>query len=177
MAKKLTELTTREKAALAYAYFENITDAKELFALSHDMDNYSSNEDTTKVRANLWRRSPSVVDYYRSLEAKFEARVRAEVASQVKVARTDPTYTPGDTVDFTNLDQFFAYANKQANVIEDEKDRQFYLKTIADLMRFKEGSQDKNQDIQRFYTPLLCRDCPLHQEAEQRIKEEAKAKK
>ena len=41
-------------------------------------------------------------------------------------------------------------------------------------MRFKEGAQDKNQDIQRFYTPLLCRECPLHQEAEAKLEEEKK---
>lgn len=173
MPRKLTELTIQEKAALAYAYFENVTNAQEIFALGHDMSKYSTNAERAKVRANEWRRSPSVLDYYRTLEAKFEHRVRSEVDAQLKVARTDPTYTPG-TVDFTNLDEFFAYANKQANVIQDEKDRQFYLKTIADLMRFKEGAQDKNQDIQRFYTPLLCRECPLHIEAEKQLKKEKK---
>lgn len=176
MAKKLTELTDMEKAALAFAYFENVTDAQKIFALGHDMSKYSTNPDVSRNRANEWRRSASVVDYFRTLEAKVEHRIRAEVDAQLKVARTDPSYTPG-TVDFTNLDEFFAYANRQANVIEDEKDRQFYLKTIADLMRFKEGAQDKNQDIQRFYTPLLCRDCPLHQRAEAEIAEEAEAKK
>lgn len=173
MAQKLTELTKQEKAALAYAYFENVTNAQEIFALGHDMSKYSSNPDVARNRANEWRRSASVMDYYRTLESKIEHRIKSEVDAQLKVARTDPTYTPG-TVDFTNLDEFFAYANKQANIIEDEKDRQFYLKTIADLMRFKEGSQDKNQDVQRFYTPLLCRDCPLHQEAEAKLEQKKK---
>ena len=173
MPKRISELTKLEKAALAYAYFENVTNAQELFALCHDMTKYSSQPAVTKNRANEWRRSVNVMDYYRTLESKFENRVQAEVDARLKVARKDPTYTPG-SVDFTNLDEFFAYANKQANVIEDEKDRQFYLKTIADLMRFKEGAQDKNQDIQRFYTPLLCRDCPLHQEAEQKLAKEKK---
>lgn len=173
MGRKFAELTDREKAALAYAYIENINNAQEIFALGHDMSKYSTNPDRAKNRASEWRRSPSVVEYCHALEAKIEHRVKSEVDAQLKVARVDPTYTPG-TVDFTNLDEFFAYANKQANVIEDEKDRQFYLKTIADLMRFKEGAQDKNQDIQRFYTPLLCRECPLHIEAEKNLKKEKK---
>lgn len=173
MPKKMNDLTEREKAALAYSWFENVNNSQQLYALCHDMSQYSSNPIVAKNRANDWRRSAYVVEYWKSLEAKFEARVAAEVDSRLKVARQDPTYTPG-SVDFTNLDEFFAYANKQANVIEDEKDRQFYLKTIADLMRFKEGAQDKNQDIQRFYTPLLCRDCPLHKEAEERMEEEKK---
>ena len=173
MTKILNDLTPLEKAALAYAYFENVTNSQEIFALGHDMSKFSDNSGTAKNRANAWLRSPSVQDYKRTIEAKIEHRIRSEVDSQLKVARTDPTYTPG-SVDFTNLDEFFAYANKQANVIEDEKDRQFYLKTIADLMRFKEGAQDKNQDIQRFYTPLLCRECPLHQEAEAKLEEEKK---
>ena len=81
----------------------------------------------------------------------------------MQAAEKDPSYNPGAATDYTNLDEFLAAANRMANTLEDEKDKQFYLKTIADLMRFKEGSQDKNQDIQRFYTPLLCRECPLYQ--------------
>ena len=162
MGARKKELKPIEKAAIAYSFFEGVTNARELFAMCHDMSKYSDNEEVTRVRANSWRRSALVEEYYHTLEAKLEHRVNTAVDSKLKIAREDPTYTPG-TIDFTNLDEFLAEANKQANLLADEKDKQFYLKTIADLMRFKEGSQDKNQDIQRFYTPLLCRDCPLYQ--------------
>lgn len=169
MGKSKKPLSIREKAALAYAFFEGVTDNRELFAICHDMDGFSDNPNVAKNRAGLWRRSDMVAEYEASLKQRFEDRVDAEVMARVKVAKADPLYAPSSSIDFTNLDEFLAEANRQANLLEDEKDKQFYLKTIADLMRFKEGSQDKNQDIQRFYTPLLCRECPLHKAAEKEL--------
>lgn len=163
-------LSYREKAALAYAFFEGFGENRELYALCHDMEHLSDNPSVAKNRAGKWRNSSPVQEYIASLQKRFDDRVSAEVLSQLKQAREDPTYTPSSGIDFTNLDEFLAEANRQANLLEDEKDKQFYLKTIADLMRFKEGAQDKNQDIQRFYTPILCRECPLHQEAEKELK-------
>lgn len=155
-------LTEREKMAITYAVVENITKAGEIYALAHDMSELSDNPLTAKNRANVWRRSVPVDTYFKRVEGILANRVDIAVKSQLKMAREDPYYTPTSGIDFTNLDEFLAEANRQANNLEDEKDKQFYLKTIADLMRFKEGSQDKNQDIQRFYTPLLCRECPLY---------------
>lgn len=162
-------LTYSEKAALAFAFFEGVTDNRQLYALCHDMDKLSDNPNVAKNRAGRWRNSTLVQEYEASLQKRFEDRVNADVMAQLKRAGEDPSYTPSSGIDFTNLDEFLAEANRQANLLEDEKDKQFYLKTIADLMRFKEGAQDKNQDIQRFYTPLLCRECPLHLEAEKEL--------
>lgn len=156
------KLTDRERAGICLALFEGITEAVKIYPLCVDMDGKSMHPQVVRNRASLWRKSKPVQEYFNYVETVMNDRIEKEVALRLKAAEKDPSYNPGAATDYTNLDEFLAAANRMANTLEDEKDKQFYLKTIADLMRFKEGSQDKNQDIQRFYTPLLCRECPLY---------------
>lgn len=162
-------LSDLEKMAIAYCFMEGITASQQMYGLCHDRDDYTPNKQVWRNLASQWKKSEAVQAYMASLKAKFDIRVDSAVQAALKNAKADPTYVPSASIDFTNLDQFLAEANRLANNLDDEKDKQFYLKTIADLMRFKEGSQNKDQEIQRFYTPLLCRDCPLHQEAEAKL--------
>lgn len=165
----MTQLSELEKMALAYCFMEGITASQQMYGLCHNREEYTPNKQVWRNLSSQWKKSEPVQAYLASLKARFDTRVDSAVQAALKNAKADPTYVPSASIDFTNLDQFLAEANRLANNLDDEKDKQFYLKTIADLMRFKEGSQDKNQDIQRFYTPLLCRDCPLHKEAEEKL--------
>lgn len=65
-------------------------------------------------------------------------------------------------VDFANRDDFISYCTAAANRVQDERQRLDYLKILADLQRFKESQTTENNDIQRFYTPLKCCNCPLY---------------
>lgn len=163
-------ISAKEKMAICYAFIENIERVGDIYRLCHDdIDPSLPNSDPmVKARIYRWSNNQAVKEYMEHVRHTFEMRVDTVVASKLELVKKDPEYThDSDSVDFRNLDEFLAEANIKANTLKDEKDKQFYLKTIADLMRFKEGSQEKNQDIQRFYTPLLCRQCPLYKKEQE----------
>lgn len=72
---------------------------------------------------------------------------------------------PGLEVDFRDREQFLNFLNAEANRIKDGKTRLDVLKMLSDLQRMKEAENGKNGEIQRFYTPLQCRDCELYRKA------------
>lgn len=76
---------------------------------------------------------------------------------------------PGLEVDFRDREQFLNFLNAEANRIKDGKTRLDVLKMLSDLQRMKEAENGKNGEIQRFYTPLLCRDCELYRKAKAEI--------
>ena len=72
-------------------------------------------------------------------------------------------------VDFRDREQFLNFLNAEANRIKDGKTRLDVLKMLSDLQRMKEAENGKNGEIQRFYTPLQCRDCELYCKAKAEI--------
>ena len=56
------------------------------------------------------------------------------------------------------------FSEEYANEIKDDKLRNDILKMLSDNLRYKDGENDENNEIQRFYTPLLCKDCKLYQD-------------
>lgn len=76
---------------------------------------------------------------------------------------------PGLEVDFRDREQFLNFLNAEANRIKDGKTRLDVLKMLSDLQRMKEAENGKNGEIQRFYTPLQCRDCELYRKAKVEI--------
>lgn len=75
----------------------------------------------------------------------------------------------GLEVDFRDREQFLNFLNAEANRIKDGKTRLDVLKMLSDLQRMKEAENGKNGEIQRFYTPLQCRDCELYCKAKAEI--------
>ena len=75
----------------------------------------------------------------------------------------------GREVDFRDREQFLNFLNAEANRIKDGKTRLDVLKMLSDLQRMKEAENGKNGEIQRFYTPLQCRDCELYRKAKAEI--------
>lgn len=73
-------------------------------------------------------------------------------------------------VDFRDREQFLNFLNAEANRIKDGKTRLDMLKMLSDLQRMKEAENGKNGEIQRFYSPLQCRDCELYRKAKGEIK-------
>lgn len=73
--------------------------------------------------------------------------------------------------EFLNLldrDVFLDEINKRANKVTEEKEKREYLKMISDNLRYKDSENGENNDIQRFYTPILCQDCPLYQKEKEK---------
>ena len=67
-------------------------------------------------------------------------------------------------MNFLDRDEFLKFLNDRANEIKDDKLRNDILKMLSDNLRYKDSEAGENNDIQRFYTPILCQDCPLYQQ-------------
>lgn len=166
-SREKKDLTPMEKAAITYCYFHRCRSWREPYMMCHpDCDQL--NPDYYQSYVSSWKNSPKVREYYASLEATEIVRIR-EMRTECKTEIEDNS---GHT-DFTNVNEFMSFLNSQANVISDEKDKREYLKMIADLMRFKEGSAEKDNEVMRFYTPVICRqNCPLYAEAQAKLEQD-----
>lgn len=169
MAKELTEL---EKAVLAYGYLDGLKgSALDLYLLCHKLTGNASDK-TIYEKASRWKNSGQAKEFLAGLKKRDEIRIANQVEARIS-SMEKGTYKPEEAelgnINFRNVDEFLSFANTQANLVKDEKDRREYLKIISDLMRFKEGSQDKDGDIQRFYVPVRCHECPLYKREEETL--------
>lgn len=172
-------LTDREKAVLTYAVTENIEDWRFLYMLASDKSVTSikkRSDDNIGASASTWKNNPSVKSYYLAKKVEYEGRLKQMIETErQKWINADESekakiISESDTnmkIDFTDREQFMRFINKQLNEVEEEKDRQTYLKMISDNMRFKEDKPEKGDvDIMRFYVPLTCKDCALYKRAQ-----------
>lgn len=160
-------LTRREEAALVWGFFNQTKSFEDMYRIAFGKDD---DEKLNRPNVSRWKHRPQVERYWNELQhlddVRVGERVKIELAKQLKERESAPDTAPliGQIggIDFTDVGQFISFLNSQANTITDEKDKREYLKMLADLLRFKEGSQDKGNDVMRFYTPLKCRDCVLY---------------
>ena len=170
MARKIHKLSDSEEAALLWGFYTT-TSYKEgskwerMFDICHPGKEYSTHVSKRNCISE-WRNSPSVVAFWEGLQAAEDNRVESRVRSEMaKLGTSEERPTASALLegirDFTDVNQFIAFLNEQANTITDEKDKREYLKMLSDLLRFKEGSQT-DQDIMRVYMPLRCLECVLY---------------
>lgn len=147
-----TPLTELEKAVLTYAFFHGL-DIGSLWELLNPGRSSTSDVGMRKMRSRM-RNNQKYIDYIEQLKVIEQSKLEKAVA-KTGVEKVGE-------VDFTDISQFIAYLNNQANVLEDEKDRQKYLSMLSDLLRFKESGNENNEEIMRFYTGINCPQCNLY---------------
>ena len=107
----------------------------------------------------------------RDLEAekkKIEELAKKEIILEYE-SRGDTGTTGGtektkssNITNFLNLDEFLTYANKQANTIQDEKERRNWVELIGKYMNFKE-KEDETTETKRYYIMKTCETCEIYQ--------------
>lgn len=178
--RKSPDLTEREKAVIYYAIYAGIEDFKTLWQISRDKAADEADPRKNSSVVSMWKNSNKVRTYWNQVErekAHQEEQIRIQTKKEIEIERLnqeskqgEETETPkgknssSDVVNFQDRTQFLQYLNKQANLIQDPKLKADYLKMLSDLLRFKESETGKDNEIQRFYTPLNCSKCPLYQE-------------
>lgn len=168
--EKVHPLSLLEQAALTWAYYNKVKTWSDVYAACHPGATSLSG---LRSSASRWRRNPAVEQYLKNVaemdELRIGERLKIELAKRENLPEVAPIVDKFGGIDFTDVNQFIQFLNSQANTISDERDKREYLKMLADLLRFKEGSQDKGQDIQRFYTPLQCKDCVLYKKEKEAL--------
>lgn len=173
------DLTEREKAAIYYAVYAGIKDFKTLWQISRDKPVAEADPRNNGSNVSNWRHSAKVKNYFEQVERERARMIQEErnqavkeyelKAIQANGKQEEETKSPNGektrsgVINFQDRAQFLQYLNSQANTITDPKLKADYLKMLSDLLRFKETETGKDNEIQRFYTPISCNICPLYQ--------------
>lgn len=117
--------------------------------------------------ASRWRNSKPVQEYQTALQIQLQETIKRNAVifndSKLEDGERETANTQtANKIDFANRDEFINYCIQAANRVNDEKQRIDYLKMLADLQRYKETNTGTDGDIQRFYTPIKCSNCPLY---------------
>lgn len=165
------DLTDIEKIAIEYLAISGAKCWRTCYYMSHDKN--SDPGEIHPATISKWKNSKIVQDYFNAVRYKENERIQQEREKAIKQDREKETGTQPEssnknvsskTVDFTNRNEFIKYLNSAVNSLQDDKQKTDYLKMLSDLLRFKETETSKDNEIQRFYTPITCNKCPLYKD-------------
>ena len=147
------------------------------FIISYVPDKNLSNlsKASLKTYVSNWRNNPEVKDYILNLQ--IEKRKANQDTSKINIDDLKPVESEprnketesANNVNFLDRDEFLKFLNDRANEVQDDKLRNDILKMLSDNQRYKDIDKAENQEINRFYTPLTCSDCPLYQEKQKTL--------
>lgn len=173
MKEKISEL---EKHAVKYMVLTGCKDRSVIYQLANNPDKFNKLTDNSKkVTISRWFKREDIQEQI-NIEIYNHERQKKEfidniLDNETKENTLQPqTKQPINQVNFLDRDQFLEFLNARANEITDDKLRNDILKMLSDNLRYKDGENDENNEIQRFYTPLLCKDCQLYKAELDKIK-------
>lgn len=172
--KKKTELTLAEKAVLVYHCETGFADFDALYAVT-DPKVLRLAPATQHNKAVKWRKDDLVQRFLLDYKEVMDNRKRELVSDYLKQSGRDdvplpmPTKRYKDFVDYTDPRAQMRKLNELVNEAEDSKETLDALKTIMGTQR-EDREAAKAQEVQRFYTPMVCHECPLYELGEKRLK-------
>jgi hypothetical protein len=168
-------LNNQEKSALYFHIFERCEDWQTIFKIAIGEDRFNNlTEKAKQTSSSRWKNSASVQMTLRDIKDQIKAReerIKEEFRNEgFNAVETEPREkkrkNSESETDFLNRDEFLQFLNKRANETQDDKTLNDTLKMLSDNMRYKESENDKNNEIQRFYTPMVCKECPIYRRCE-----------
>ena len=167
---KTKEISIKEKAAIIYSLITGIDDnitfniiAKGKPEININRESYSNSGSQLKNKEYIkayYANAQNIIDNY--ITNRIKLLQNNDNSNNIQGENNDINSFSLKNINFTNPVEFINYLNNQANTIQDEKTRREYLKMLADLLRFKDGSTGPDTEIQRFYTPQTCQNCMLY---------------
>ena len=169
-------LTEYEKIALHYHVITGFEDWEKLYLMSHPGKNLTKVSAASLISyVSKWKNSQLIKDHIITLQVQ---KRNEETEKQNQEGKTQTGKESEDRngsnkkqpdVNFLDRDEFLKFLNDRANEVQDDKLRNDILKMLSDNQRYKDIDKAENQEINRFYTPLTCSDCPLYQEKQKTL--------
>lgn len=171
----LSDLNKQQQAAVYFHVVAGCNDWHELYKIAEGAERYERyTEKSKKQTVSRFRHDIKILEAIQDLKYRLAQEKQKQDAEAVERWKSeDPEGGRGsrvtDSVNFLDRDEFLSFLNERANRISDDKQRNEILKMLSDNLRYKDAENSEIQEIQRFYTPLTCEDCPLYKDAANKI--------
>lgn len=164
----MDQLNELEHAAICFHVLGGCNDKAMLFRIACGADRYNKLTDKSKgVTVSKWYNLPKIqegIKIYRSIEERKINELKNEIIAglETETRKTEEGEPINEETNFLDRDEFLKFLNTRANRIKDDKLRNDILKMLSDNLRYKDTERDENNEIQRFYTPVTCENCPIY---------------
>lgn len=164
----MLEININEYAAIVFHIVENCNDWEKLYTIAKGPKSLNKvTEDSKNTMVYRWKNKPEVKKAIPVIKNQIEAKKNEFKQMILAGEETEPTKgttknEPTEKTNFLDRDEFLQFLNSRANEIKDDKLRNDILKMLSDNLRYKDTERDENNEIQRFYTPVVCENCPIY---------------
>lgn len=173
-----TQITDSEKAAiLAYCYGIFGT-WKETFLAAEAGKPNNRKAESLQTTVGRWKNSPKVVKYTefftrliadRDADARQRGREEAQKAAEDKTSTGESKHTTTTPkIDYNDPKARRQLYNKIIQEASDDPRTQLDAAKLIEQTQRDDKQAARDQQIQRFYTPVSCRSCPMYEKAIQR---------
>lgn len=116
--------------------------------------------------AHQWKKRQDVQEFFNGVKAGAGQTygINGERETGRNSGETSGTFQDVSAVNFQDRAQYIDYLEQKIKTATDEKTRLDYIKLLSEAQQYKKIDPDSNNnEIQRFYTPVICSNCALYQ--------------
>ena len=179
IAKTITE---REKAAIYMHIFGGVNDWRLLYSISaQEPQDKVTNSPNLQVYTSRWKNSEKIQNFIqevKQIQLEQAAKTRTRLIEEIEREKAESEQPKQEqrkrdtkVIDYSdpeNRKQLYNEVIRDA--ADDPKTRLDAAKVFEQIQRDDKQAAKDNQ-IQRFYTPITCKSCPLYEKAQARKKE------